>query len=1145
MAQLRVPASWADEYCRATEPELFAPSEAEQAEVCLSYPQRARWLAEHGLDEIRADLAGGLLVEELTGKDGRYYRLTGTRFEVYAQSRGARDSGVPQAYVTSVKPARGLGRTETVRPGQVRLVPVWDEEYCYLPELLETFTEGLRIVQRRRSLRDSAGRELHRSAAQPRPRGDLHARIRRRYQPLLQMLELLEQRSIHEGTVRGSATVVGEGRLAEQPVLWLRLDQPATFAEGRTVTVRAPGATAGRDAVTANAPGATAGRDAVTANAPGATAGRDAVTANAPGATAGQDAVTANAPEATAELRLLSVEPDGDAPMLALAAPRTPFAPQTTVRLEQQGRFALGKHSAALSRFLDEQVEGDWEHLALLLGAPGRLPAVELPPLPAYFDDRLNPEQRAAVSGAVRTPHVFHVQGPPGTGKTTVITEVVRQLVARGERVLLLAPMHVAVDEVLRRLADQPGILALRISWDESRVAKELRRYLPKEVSRTYLRQARRPANSQAGRWQAEADRLRDRRDAVDAFLAADARRRATAEQLRSAERERGAWRERLAADLAGSRAGEVEAAAALERLAAALPPVAARTEALRAQLAAVPLSRRFWSRVRVFFESPDEVARLGEAYRASEAERRRLDHDQRSWSGRWAAARARAAALEAERVTGERWHGAEVQRRQAETEAARADAERAGDRVRTLTDQDPVGRPEPEVRRWRDRFDAELTRRQQRIHLEQRWFALSGLVGGSPESLADQVDADLRRSANLICCTTTGVNRDLGDADFDTLIVDEASRVVDSEFLIGAVRARRWVLVGDEHQLPPYVEPTDEHHLHALAALHMVGRGAAADLRAAVDQLAAIWTEDEELHQFRTDTVLATAERLRESGRWQKLYRRTFEAAWRRLGSDGADAERTLLTAMREHLVRSLFEVTVAGVPSALRQRLRVQRRMIEPIASLVSGPVYGGDYLTPDRPDVTPLRYGGTNTPVVLVDTSVYGGRAKERTVGSGFVNELEAELVARMCRSWEARLRRSGGDRVTVSVLTFYRRQAAAIRDRLGGPAFDDFRALDFQVVDAIDKIQGQESDLVFLSFCRAFVGRGTPSARYGRWLQDIRRLNVACTRARRGLVLVGHAPTLRGLNGVPEAEEFYRNLFGLLDKRSDMEIAKGVG
>ncbi|MDG4752633.1 AAA domain-containing protein [Micromonospora sp. WMMD718] len=1086
---MRLPRSWVDEYCEAAEPELFAASEAERTEVCLSYPQRAGWLADHALDEIRADLAEGLLVEERTGRDGSYYVLTGTRFQVFAQSRSARDSGVPQAYVTSVRPARGLGRTETVRPRQVRLRPVWEEEYGNLPELLETFAEGLRIVQRRRALRDSASRELHRRAPAPRPRGDLHARVRRRYQPLLHMIELLEQRSTHEGAVRGTGIVAGEGRLANQPVLWLRLDRQVAFNEGRTVAV--------------------------------------------------------SGPEVTAELRLLSADLDGDDPVLALAAPPTPIAPWTQVRLEQQGRFALGRHSKALGRFLDEQVEGDWEHLALLLTAPARLPAVTFPPLPTYFDDRLNREQRAAVDGAVRTPHVYHVQGPPGTGKTTVITEVVRQLVARGERVLLVAPMHVAVDEVLRRLADQPGVLALRISWDESRVARELRRYLPKEVSRTYLRQARRPATSQARRWRAEADRLREEGDAADAFLAADARWRSAAERLRSAERERGAWRDRLAADLSASRAGEAEAIRALDWLATALPPVAQRTEMLRAQLAAVPLSRRLWSRIRAAFDSPDEVARLDQTYRASEAERRRLDDNKRSWTERRAAARTWTAELEAWHVSGERDHGAEVRRRRAEAQAARADAEHAADRVRTLTEHDPTGRPEAEVRRWRDRLAAELTRRERRIHLERRWFELSGLAEGTPESLVDQVDADLRRSANLICCTTTGVNRDLGDADFDTLIVDEASRVVDSEFLIGAVRARRWVLVGDEHQLPPYVEPADEHHLHALAALHLAERGAAADLRAAVEHLAAIWTEDEELHQFRAEAVLAAAERLRDSGSWRERYRRSFEAAWRRLGEGGADAERTLLTAMRGHLVRSLFEVSVAGVPPALRQRLRVQRRMIEPIAALVSAPVYGGDYLTPDRPDVTPLRYGGTNTPVVLVDTSVYGGRAKERTVGSGFVNELEADLVVRMCRSWEERLRRSGGERVTVSVLTFYRRQATEIRGRLGGPAFDDFRSLDFQVVDAIDKIQGQESDLVFLSFCRASVGRGTPSVRYGRWLQDIRRLNVACTRARRGLVLVGHVPTLRRLNGVPAAEEFYRNLFGLLDERPEMEIAKGLG
>jgi hypothetical protein len=48
----------------------------------------------------------------------------------------------------------------------------------------------------------------------------------------------------------------------------------------------------------------------------------------------------------------------------------------------------------------------------------------------------------------------------------------------------------------------------------------------------------------------------------------------------------------------------------------------------------------------------------------------------------------------------------------------------------------------------------------------------------------------------------------------------------------------------------------------------------------------------------------------------------------------------------------------------------------------------------------------------------------------------------------------------------------------------------------------------------------------------WLQNINRLNVASTRARRALVLIGHAETLRHLRGVPAAAAYYDNLFGLL-------------
>lgn len=73
-------------------------------------------------------------------------------------------------------------------------------------------------------------------------------------------------------------------------------------------------------------------------------------------------------------------------------------------------------------------------------------------------------EQRKFVAKALASPDFAFLEGPPGSGKTTAICEIVQQLIADGQRVLLCASTHVAIDNVLERLlASDSPVDAVRI----------------------------------------------------------------------------------------------------------------------------------------------------------------------------------------------------------------------------------------------------------------------------------------------------------------------------------------------------------------------------------------------------------------------------------------------------------------------------------------------------------------------------------------------------------------------------------------------------------------------------------------------------------------------------------------------------------
>lgn len=82
-----------------------------------------------------------------------------------------------------------------------------------------------------------------------------------------------------------------------------------------------------------------------------------------------------------------------------------------------------------------------------------------------FADGSLNEFQRKAVRMALAARQVALIHGPPGTGKTTVLAEIIRQAVRRGQRVLAGAPSNIAVDNILEKLLPEscPGSSSLRL----------------------------------------------------------------------------------------------------------------------------------------------------------------------------------------------------------------------------------------------------------------------------------------------------------------------------------------------------------------------------------------------------------------------------------------------------------------------------------------------------------------------------------------------------------------------------------------------------------------------------------------------------------------------------------------------------------
>ncbi|XP_072990677.1 uncharacterized protein [Typha latifolia] len=198
----------------------------------------------------------------------------------------------------------------------------------------------------------------------------------------------------------------------------------------------------------------------------------------------------------------------------------------------------------------------------------------------------------------------------------------------------------------------------------------------------------------------------------------------------------------------------------------------------------------------------------------------------------------------------------------------------------------------------------------------------------------------------------------------------------------------------------------------------------------------------------------------------------------------------------------RSLFErFQQAGCPTML---LSVQYRMHPQIRDFPSRYFYQGR-LT-DSESIANLGdevyyKDALLKPYVFYD--IIHGRESHRGGSASYQNIHEAQFSLRLYEHLQKILKDNGGKKVSVGIITPYKLQLKCLQrefeDILNSEEGKDI------YINTVDAFQGQERDVIIMSCVRA-------SSHGVGFVADIRRMNVALTRARRALWVVGNANAL---------------------------------
>ena len=223
-------------------------------------------------------------------------------------------------------------------------------------------------------------------------------------------------------------------------------------------------------------------------------------------------------------------------------------------------------------------------------------------------------------------------------------------------------------------------------------------------------------------------------------------------------------------------------------------------------------------------------------------------------------------------------------------------------------------------------------------------------------------------------------------------------------------------------------------------------------------------------------------------------------------------------IAALKAGLGKTLMERIVENHPDEV-SLLKIQYRMNEQIMRFSSDWFYHGQ--VESAPSVRHRGILDYDIPIEWRQASIddEGTPPAEEFVGESFgrINKTEAQLTLDTLQQYFEKIgkQRVLEERIDVGVISPYRAQVQYLRQQLRKREFfKPFRHL--ISVNTVDGFQGQERDIIVISLVRS-----NDEGQIG-FLRDLRRMNVAITRARMKLIIMGNASTMT-------RHPFYRKLY----------------